>query len=36
MKSKVKILLALHLLLAVYALSGVCSKLAAGEDFLSF
>ena len=28
-------LLALHALLAVYSLSGVCSKLAAGEAFLS-
>lgn len=28
-------LLALHLMLAIYSLSGVCSKLAAGEEFLS-
>ncbi len=34
-KSRVKTLLALHLLLMVYSLSGICSKLAAGEAFLS-
>lgn len=30
-----KILLKLHLILMIYSLSGVCSKLAAGEAFLS-
>ncbi len=34
--SKVKTFLMLHLLLMVYSLSGVCSKLAAKEPFLSF
>ncbi len=34
-KSRIKTLLALHLLLMVYSLSGICSKLAAGEAFLS-
>ena len=34
-KGKLKILLALHLLLMVYSTSGICSKLAAGEAFLS-
>ena len=31
-----KALLALHLLLALYSLCDVCSKLAAGQSFLSF
>lgn len=35
-KDKLKVLLALHLLLLVYSLSGICSKLAAKEAFLSF
>lgn len=35
MNKKVKTLFLLHLLLAVYSLSGLCSKLAAGEEFLS-
>lgn len=32
---KVKIFLALHILLAFYAVSGICSKLASQEPFLS-
>lgn len=35
-KSKLKTLLLLHILLLVFSLSGVCSKLASGEPFLSF
>lgn len=35
MKQRAKWLLILHLLLGVYALSSVCSKLAAGQAFLS-
>lgn len=35
-KSKLKTILALHILLLVFSLSNVCSKLAAGEEFLSF
>ncbi|MBO4901176.1 MAG: transporter [Lachnospiraceae bacterium] len=35
-KSSVIIWIILHILLAVYTLSGVCSKLAAQEAFLSF
>lgn len=34
-KGKLKVLLALHLLLMVYSMSGICSKLAAGQPFLS-
>lgn len=34
-KEKLKTLLALHLLLMFYSLSGVCSKLAAKSEFLS-
>lgn len=34
-KEKIKVLFALHLLLMVYSTSGICSKLAAGEAFLS-
>lgn len=32
---KIKTLLALHMLLMVYSMSGICSKLAAGVPFLS-
>lgn len=35
MGSRLKMLFALHLLLMVYSMSGVMSKLAAGEDFFS-
>ena len=34
-KSKIKTLFLLHIMLMVYLLSGICSKLAAGEKFLS-
>lgn len=33
--SKLKILLLLHLMLMIYSMSGICSKKAAGEVFLS-
>ncbi|MGO5050674.1 transporter [Dysosmobacter sp. Sow4_B12] len=32
---KVKTLISLHLMLMIYSMSGICSKLAAGEPFLS-
>jgi len=35
-KEKMKTLLALHLVLMIYSLSSVCSKLAAKTEFLSF
>ncbi len=35
-KKKLKALLALHIMLMVYSFSGVLSKLASGEPFLSF
>lgn len=35
MKSKVKTLLLLHIMLMIYSMSGICSKLASGEKFLS-
>lgn len=35
MTKRLKTLFALHLLLMVYSMSGICSKLAAGYDFLS-
>lgn len=34
-KSKIKVIFALHLMLMVYSMSGICSKLAASEQFLS-
>ncbi len=34
-KSKLKVLLVLHIMLMIYSVSGICSKLAAGEPFLS-
>ena len=34
--SKIKVVLLLQVLLAVSSLGGVCSKMAAGEPFLSF
>lgn len=35
-KQRIKTFILLHLLIAFYSFSGVCSKLAAGESFLSF
>lgn len=35
MKSKIKYLVLLHIVLAVFSLTGVASKFAAGADFLS-
>lgn len=35
MKTGLKTIILLHLMLMIYSLSGVCSKLAAGEAFLS-
>ena len=35
-KSKLKTLILLHGMLMIYSMSGICSKLAAGESFLSF
>lgn len=35
-KSKLKTLALLHGMLMIYSMSGICSKLAAGEKFLSF
>lgn len=35
-KSKLKTLLFLHVLLMIYSMSGICSKLAAKQPFLSF
>lgn len=35
-RKHLKILLALHLLLMVYSMSGICSKLASRAPFLSF
>lgn len=35
-KDSVKYLIMLHVLLAIYSLSGVCSKLASQHEFLSF
>ena len=32
---RVKVLLCLHLMLMIYSMSGICSKKAAGTDFLS-
>ena len=36
MNTKLKTYLFLHLLLAVYSVNGICSKLAAGQTFLSW
>lgn len=33
---RIKVFVSLHLLLMVYSMSSICSKLAAGENFLSF
>lgn len=35
-ENKKKILILLHILLLIYSLLGICSKLAAQEEFLSF
>lgn len=35
MDKNVKTIIALNIMLMIYSLSGVCSKLAAGEEFLS-
>ena len=34
-KSKLKVLFALHLMLMVYSMSGICSKMASKQEFLS-
>lgn len=36
MREKIKTFLVLHILLLIYSTAGICSKLAAGEKFLSF
>mgnify|MGYP002626576780 FL=1 len=36
MKSEFKYMIILHILLGVYSLTGVASKFAAGEEFMSF
>lgn len=36
MKQRIKSLLLLHIMLMVYSLSGVCSKMASQQPFLSF
>lgn len=35
-KNKIKILFLLHMMLMIYSMSGICSKKAAGTQFLSF
>lgn len=35
MKDRIKTFFLLHVLLAIYSAAGICSKLAAGEKFLS-
>ena len=35
-KSKIKTLFLLHIMLMIYSMSGICSKMAAKENFLSF
>lgn len=35
-KDRLKTLFLLHIMLMVYSMSGICSKMAAGTDFLSF
>lgn len=34
-RSKIKVLFLLHLMLMIYSMSGICSKMAAGQPFLS-
>lgn len=36
MKSDIKTYLLLHILLVIFSFSSVCSKLAAGEEFMSY
>lgn len=33
---KIKTLVLLHIMLMIYSMSGICSKLASGQQFLSF
>ncbi len=35
-KEKIKVLFLLHLMLMIYSMSGICSKMAAKQEFLSF
>ena len=35
-KSILKVLFALHLMLMIYSMSGICSKMASQQHFLSF
>lgn len=35
MKAKIKTYVFLHIILLIYSLAGICSKLAAGQEFLS-
>lgn len=35
-KSKIKVLLGLHIMLMIYSMSGICSKMASQQKFLSF
>lgn len=34
-KSRIKVFIVLHMLLMIYSMSGICSKMAAKEEFLS-
>ena len=34
--NRIKTLFLLHIMLMIYSMSGICSKLAAGQKFLSF
>lgn len=35
-KQRIKVLIILHIMLMIYSMSGICSKLASQEEFLSF
>lgn len=35
-KGKIKVFFLLHLMLMIYSMSGICSKMAAKQEFLSF
>lgn len=35
-KQKIKVLFLLHIMLMIYSMSGICSKMAAKQEFLSF
>lgn len=35
-KENIKTLFLLHMMLMIYSMSGICSKMAAGQSFLSF